>query len=204
VLVADVNTPDAHKLKKALAVCCDSYLLCMILQGSDNSRFYQLKTDLANNMTKGQDNFPKTIVKKKHFLNDYKVLARQQCVKNPNNDGVAFVQNTGGTATVERKDTISPTAPNSKCKKSTSEFRTSTLATVRKDMACSCQRKTRAWPSCKMKRRKREECKASSRSTTCTLSHAPAMQTPHTVNTWGMWKCKNVTLWDKAMQGCVE
>ncbi len=32
VLAADVNTPDAGKLKKALAVCCDSYLSCMILQ----------------------------------------------------------------------------------------------------------------------------------------------------------------------------
>ncbi len=39
VLVADVITPNADKLKKALVVCCNSYLLCMILQGSDNSRF---------------------------------------------------------------------------------------------------------------------------------------------------------------------
>jgi hypothetical protein len=31
VLVADVNTPDADKLEKALAVCCSSYLSCMIL-----------------------------------------------------------------------------------------------------------------------------------------------------------------------------
>jgi hypothetical protein len=63
VLAVDVDMPNADKLKKALVVCCDSYLSCMILQGSDNSRFYQLKTNLANNMTKGQDNFPKTIVK---------------------------------------------------------------------------------------------------------------------------------------------
>ncbi len=32
----------------------------MILLGSDDSRFYQFKTDLVNNMTKGQDSFPKT------------------------------------------------------------------------------------------------------------------------------------------------
>jgi hypothetical protein len=31
VLVADVDMPDADELKKALVVCCDSYLLCMIL-----------------------------------------------------------------------------------------------------------------------------------------------------------------------------
>ncbi len=91
VLAADVNMPNSDKLKKALAVCRDSYLSCMILQGSDNSRFYQLKTDLANNMMKGQDNFPKTIVKTMHLLNDYKVPAKQQCVKGPNNDMVAFM-----------------------------------------------------------------------------------------------------------------
>ncbi len=98
MLAVDVDTPNADKLKKALAVCVNSYLLCMILQGSDNSRFYQLKTDLANDMTKGQDNFPKNIVKTTHLLNNYKVPARQQHVKDPNNNGVAFVQSMGGTA----------------------------------------------------------------------------------------------------------
>ncbi len=88
----DVDMLDADKLKKALAVCCDSYLLCMILQESDNSRFYQLKTDLVNNMAKGQDNFLKTIIETTCLLNDYKVPARQQCVKDPNNNGVVFVQ----------------------------------------------------------------------------------------------------------------
>jgi hypothetical protein len=55
VLAVDINTPNTDKLKKALMVCQNSYLSCMILQGSDNSRFYQLKTDLMNNMTKGQE-----------------------------------------------------------------------------------------------------------------------------------------------------
>jgi hypothetical protein len=98
VLVADVDTLDADKLKKTLVVCHDSYLLCMILQGSDNSRFYQLKTDLTKDMTKGQDNIPKTIVKRMHLLNNYKVPVRQQRIKDPSDNGVAFVQNTGGTA----------------------------------------------------------------------------------------------------------
>ncbi len=88
VSAADVNMPNADKLKKALAACCKTYLLCMILQGSDNCRFYQLKTDLANNMTKGLDNFPKINVKTTHLLNDYKVPARQQRIKDPHDDGV--------------------------------------------------------------------------------------------------------------------
>ncbi len=57
VLAADVDMPHADKLKNALKVCCESYLSYIILQGSDNSRFYQLKIDLLNDMTKGQDNF---------------------------------------------------------------------------------------------------------------------------------------------------
>ncbi len=77
-MAVDVNTPNADELKKALAVCCASYLLCMILQGSDNSRFYELKTDITDDMTKGQDDFPKTIIKATHLLNDCKVLTRQQ------------------------------------------------------------------------------------------------------------------------------
>jgi hypothetical protein len=76
VLAADVNTPNADKLKKALAVCHNSYLLCMFLQGSDNRRFYLLMTDLANDMTKGQDNFPETIIETAHILNSYKVPMR--------------------------------------------------------------------------------------------------------------------------------
>jgi hypothetical protein len=49
-------------------------------------------------MTKGQDDFPKTIVKTTCLLNNYKVLARQQRIRDPNDNGVAFVQNLGGTA----------------------------------------------------------------------------------------------------------
>jgi hypothetical protein len=66
------------------------------LGGSNNNRYYQLKTDLANNMTKGQDNFPKTIVETTCLLNNYKVPGRQQCTRDPDNDGVAFVQNLVG------------------------------------------------------------------------------------------------------------
>ncbi len=45
--------PNAAEIKKALVVTRECYLSCMILQGSDNSRFYQVKTNLQNDMTKG-------------------------------------------------------------------------------------------------------------------------------------------------------
>jgi hypothetical protein len=55
------------------------------------------------------------------------------------------------------------------------------------------------------KKKEEKECEASSRSITCTSTCAPVMQAPHTVNTWGMWKCTNVlALWDTAMRGHVE
>ena len=92
VAEADLDAPDTNEHKKALAVCREAYLSCMILRGLDNSRYYQLKIDLANDMKKGQDNYPKTIVETTRLLNDYKVLARQQRIKDPNDDGVAFTQ----------------------------------------------------------------------------------------------------------------
>jgi hypothetical protein len=88
----DLDAPDPNERTTALAVCREAYLSCMILRGSDNSRYYQLKTDLANDMTKGTDNYPKTIVETTRLLNNYKVPARQQRIRDPGNDGVAFVQ----------------------------------------------------------------------------------------------------------------
>jgi hypothetical protein len=68
-------------------------LSCIILQGSDNTRFYQLKINLANSMTMKQDKFPKTMVETQGILNDYKTTPRQQRAKNPGSNGVAFIQN---------------------------------------------------------------------------------------------------------------
>jgi hypothetical protein len=67
---------DSDKIKKAEAMCCEQYLLCMILQGLDSTRYYQLKTDLTNNMAKGRNDFPKTIVEVVQLLNNYKVPTR--------------------------------------------------------------------------------------------------------------------------------
>ncbi len=87
--------PDMAKIKKVLVVTHECYLSCMILQGSDNSRFYQVKTDLQNNVTKGTDNFPKTVVQTTRLLSDYKVPPRHVCAQEPNSEGVAFVQGAG-------------------------------------------------------------------------------------------------------------
>jgi hypothetical protein len=68
--------PDMAKIKKALVVTCKCYLSCMILRGSDNSRFYQVKTKLQNKMTNGTHNYPKTVVKTTCLLSEYKVPPR--------------------------------------------------------------------------------------------------------------------------------
>jgi hypothetical protein len=63
----------------------------MVLWGSDNTKFYQLKIDPANSITMGQDQFPKTIVETQHLLNDYKMPPRQHHIKEPDSNGVAFM-----------------------------------------------------------------------------------------------------------------
>jgi hypothetical protein len=104
VAVADLNNPDPSKLAKALEVCREEYLSCMVLQGSDNTRFYQLKINLANSMTMKKDKFLKTMVEMQHLLNNYKVPPRQLRVRGPDSNGVAFVQDDG-------QDLQPPTAP---------------------------------------------------------------------------------------------
>jgi hypothetical protein len=82
VTAADVDKttansgPNMAKIKKALVVTRKCYLSCMILRGSDNSRFYRVKTNLQNDMTKGTDNYPKTVVKTTRLLSKYKVPPR--------------------------------------------------------------------------------------------------------------------------------
>ena len=77
VAMADLNSPDPAKLAKALEVCRKEYLSCMILQGSDNTRYYQLKIDLANSMTMKKDEFLKTMVETQRLINNYKMPLRQ-------------------------------------------------------------------------------------------------------------------------------
>ncbi len=104
----DLNSPDSAVLKTATATCREQYLLCMALQGSDNSCYYQLKTDLSNNMTKGMDNFPKTMVDTMRLISNYKVPPRLQRVQPSGNAGVAFVQ--GGSGAKKPAGAATPTA----------------------------------------------------------------------------------------------
>jgi hypothetical protein len=101
VTVADMDKtaanggPNLAKIKKALVATREYYLSCMILRGSDNSRFYQVKTNLQNDITKGTDNYPKTVVKTTCLLSEYKVPPRHVCARQPDTKGVAFVQGGG-------------------------------------------------------------------------------------------------------------
>jgi hypothetical protein len=88
----DLYSPDLAILKAVTAACREQYLSCMALQGLDNSRYYQMKTDLSNDMTKGMDNFPKTMVGTIRLISDYKVPPRLQHAQPGGDAGVAFVQ----------------------------------------------------------------------------------------------------------------
>jgi hypothetical protein len=56
VVAADLTDSDPIKKKKALTVCHEEYLSCMILQGLDNTRFYQININLANSMCRAHGN----------------------------------------------------------------------------------------------------------------------------------------------------
>jgi hypothetical protein len=70
----------------------------MLLRGADNGRYFQLKVDLSNDMTKGADNYPKTIVETMRLLTNYVPPPRLQRVRNPDGEGLAFIQGEDGTS----------------------------------------------------------------------------------------------------------
>jgi hypothetical protein len=84
------------QMAKARADCREAYLACMLLRGADSIRYGPLKTELSNDMTKGQDNYPKTMVEAARLLNDYKVSVRAQRARDNPGEGMAFVQDRGG------------------------------------------------------------------------------------------------------------
>jgi hypothetical protein len=91
VSASDLDAPDPTESKKAEGICHEQYLLCMFHWGANQSRYSKLKDDLLNDMTKGVDNFPKTMVKTLQLMSNYKVPARAQHAKEKS-EGVAFVQ----------------------------------------------------------------------------------------------------------------
>ena len=101
----DVDSSDQAAIIKAKEVCHrECYLSCMLLRGADNSRYYQFKVDLSNDMTKGADNYPKTIVETLRLLTDYVPPPRLQRVHNPDGEGLAFVQGEVGVMHGPKKD----------------------------------------------------------------------------------------------------
>ena len=101
----DIATTDRAAIIKAKEVCRKCYLSCMLLHGADNDRYYQSKVDLSNNMTKGTDNYLKTIVETMmRMLTDYVSPPRLQCVRDPDGKGLAFIQGEGGVPHGLRRD----------------------------------------------------------------------------------------------------
>ncbi len=93
----DVDSADRTAIIKAEEVYRECYLSCMLLRGTDNSRYFQLKVDLSNDMTKGTDNYPKTIVETLRLLTDYVPPPRLQRARDPDGEELAFIQGEGGT-----------------------------------------------------------------------------------------------------------
>jgi hypothetical protein len=100
----DITTADRAATIKADEVCCECYLLCMLLREADNGRYYQFKVDLSNDMTKGTDNYPKMMVETMRMLTNYVPLPRFQCVCDLDGEGLAFIQGEGGASRGPKKD----------------------------------------------------------------------------------------------------
>jgi hypothetical protein len=63
------------QMAKEKADCSKAYLPCMLLRGANSIRYGLLKTELSSDMTKGQDNYPKTMIEATPLLNDYKKVS---------------------------------------------------------------------------------------------------------------------------------
>ncbi len=100
----DVATADRAAIINAKEVCCKCYLSCMLLCEADNGRYYQFKVDLSNDMTKGTDNYPKTMVETMCMLTNYVPPPRLQRVRDPDDKGLAFIQGKGGVSRGPKKD----------------------------------------------------------------------------------------------------
>jgi len=100
----DVDAARRMEIIKAEEVCRECYLSCMLLRGADNGRYFQLKVDLSNDMAKGTDNYPKTIVETMRLLTDYVPPPRLQRVRDPDGEGLAFIKGDPGTPWGPKKD----------------------------------------------------------------------------------------------------
>jgi hypothetical protein len=88
---------DRNKWGDAVEKCREEYVSGMILMQANKDRFAQLRCDLANDMTKHVDNYPKTIVDTARMLKDYKsVKTRVKSSGDGDDGGLAFAQG-GGT-----------------------------------------------------------------------------------------------------------
>jgi hypothetical protein len=96
----DPDNPTPAELDDAKAAAREDFLAMMLLSGANNNRFWKLREDLANDYTKGRDNYPSTVDGMLRLLNNYK-LPKQRDPQNTETDGghedrLAFVQQGSG------------------------------------------------------------------------------------------------------------
>ena len=91
----DINDSDKDDLKAAYTTCRDEYLTCMLLRGACHTRYRQLKNDLTNDIMKGSNNYPKSILDATWMLTKYKGAMRVHRIHDIEGNGMAFVQGGG-------------------------------------------------------------------------------------------------------------
>ena len=92
--VADPDKQTADELEEAKLASREDFLAMMLLSGANKGRFWKLREDLANDYTKGRDNYPSTVDGMLHSLNNYKLPKQQRHLWDPE-DRLAFVKQGG-------------------------------------------------------------------------------------------------------------
>jgi hypothetical protein len=97
---ADPDNLTDDELEAAKLAARDDFLAMMLLSGANNNRYWKLREDLANDYTKGRDNYLSTVDDMLRLLNNYKLPNQRMQPAGTsigdNEDRLAFVQQ-GGT-----------------------------------------------------------------------------------------------------------
>ena len=89
ITTAEADLQD-DELKKIETTERDIYPSCAFVMNSDLKRYGRLIEELENDYTKGNDNYPRNMVKAYQLLNEYKRWNPRETI--PEASGVAFLQ----------------------------------------------------------------------------------------------------------------
>ena len=83
------RTRTEERTKEAKVRCKEKFLAYTFIYKADNDKYGKLKEELQNDYTKGNDNYPDTLIEAIQMLNKYKLPYKKQITTTT---GVSFAQ----------------------------------------------------------------------------------------------------------------